>query len=83
MGHSRDRSLCISGTTLVVLGCTDSGLGLDSLLGLLGVGHEEAPRTKPGCVTPRFIPSVSSFPGGEFTFVVHSPTVVFPWLLAI
>ena len=51
--------------------------------GLLGIGHEEAPRTKPGCVTPRFLLLVSSFPGGELAFVVRSPTVTFPWSRAI
>ena len=53
------------------------------LLGLLGVGHEEALTTKPGCVTPRFLPSVSLFPGGELAFVARSPSVIFPWLRAI
>ena len=49
----------------------------------MGVDHEEALRTKLGCITPRFLLLVSLFPGGELAFVTRSPIVDSPWSRAI
>ena len=56
---------------------------LNSSPSLLSVGHEEAPRTKPGCVTQRFLLSASWLPRGELAFVTRSLAVALPWLHAI
>ncbi|RVW99547.1 E3 ubiquitin-protein ligase MIB2 [Vitis vinifera] len=58
------------------------GQALSLLIGLLSADTRKVLSMKPGCVTQRFLLSVSLFPGGKPAFVARSPTVSFRWLRA-